>query len=362
MKILVFANTYPSLYKPNYGAFVYNLMQEFAVEHNVTIICPLNIKDLFKKKQITYGVEKCEVLRPLYISFGNSKFGPLNLGKISYWFIKKAYKRAQNKVDNPNVVYTHFLNNAFYSLEFVKNKSIPLFVASGESSYKRYQNIEVLDRYVHQYIAVSHTNLEALRKLGVNQNKIKLIPNAVNYEIFKPIKGNLIKSKYNIPEDKFIVGFIGHFIERKGPNRIIKALQELNNSNIHLICVGSGGKLIENNFTTVLNPMPNFKLNEIFSMMDIFVLPTLSEGHCNVIEEAKAACVPIISSKGTSVEFQMDDSIGKLIDPSNIDEIKEAIQFMYLNREEVLKRKTRLIQRRGENSIQQRAKKILDLF
>lgn len=362
MKILVFANTYPSLYKPNYGAFVYNLIQQFGKDNNVVIISPFNLKNLFLKKQVTYGNENCTVLRPYFISLGNKKILNIDFGKISHWFIKKAYNRALKKISKPDIVYTHFLNNAYYSLEYVKNNSVPLFVASGESSYDRYLNIEDLDPYVHQYIAVSYVNQEALLKLGVDKNKINLIPNAVNYDVFKPINGNLIRKQYNIPKEKFVVGFIGHFIERKGPNRIIQALLQLNNPNIHLICVGNGGELIDNNFTTILEPMPNFKLNEIFNLMDVFVLPTLSEGHCNVIEEAKAACIPIISSKGTSVEYQLSENIGILLNPKNITEIGDAINYLYNNREILSNMKSNLTNLRGENSIQKRAKKILDLL
>ena len=77
-------------------------------------------------------------------------------------------------------------------------------------------------------------------------------------------------------------------------------------------------------FTLTLPPMPNSKLNDIYNAFDVFVLPTLSEGHCNVIEEAKACGVPIISSKGTSVENQINEQTGLLVDPLNISEIENG--------------------------------------
>src|SRR5699024_5202363 len=111
------------------------------------------------------------------------------------------------------------------------------------------------------------------------------------------------------------VGFIGHFIHRKGPNRIIEAIESLHDKDIKFVCVGGKGKLKPNSFTRKMDPVPNYQLPEIYNAFDVFVLPTLNEGHCNVIEEAKACGIPIISSKGTSAEEQIDASTGVLVDP-----------------------------------------------
>lgn len=56
-----------------------------------------------------------------------------------------------------------------------------------------------------------------------------------------------------------------------------------------------------NSFTKEIKPVSNYQLPEICNAFDVFVLPTLHEWHCNVIEEAKACEIPIISSRKTSV-------------------------------------------------------------
>lgn len=359
MKILIIANTYPSLKQPNFGAFVYNLVQEFSYDNEVTILAPYNIKNIFKKSFKTYGSERCRVIRPYYLSFGDRKVSFINFSKLSKYSLFNAFKRGLRKIEKPDVVYVHFINNAFPLIDYVTKNRLPLFIASGESTYPVYKDFKFLDKVVSSYIAVSNKNMEALINLGVEQSRISLIPNAVDYNIFKPLDRYVCKENLGIPKEKFVVGFIGHFIHRKGPNRIIQALKQLNNPNLHLVCVGDGETLEENNFTTILPPMPNFQLNEIFNSFDIFVLPTLHEGHCNVIEEAKAACVPIISSKETSVESQLNKSIGILVDPLSISEISEAILKLYNDNTLLNSLKDNLIQLRGSNSIQSRAEKIL---
>lgn len=368
MNILISTNIYPSKYEPNYGAFLYNLMQELARWNEITIIAPLKAHKLLKSTQSTYGNEACNVLRPLFISFSNRKFLGFNSGIISNYCFSITVKRTLNKTQfRPDIVYVHFLVNAVPVLDYVEKNKIPLVVASGESTYSGWENesIDIKNRFnklVSHIICVSRENKIQLNKLGVDKNKLTVIPNAVNYELFKPLDKIVCKRKLGLDTNKFIVGFIGHFIHRKGPNRIIAAIETLNDDSIQLVCVGSKGKLKPNNFTTELAPVPNYQLPEIYNAFDVFVLPTLHEGHCNVIEEAKACGIPIISSKGTSVEEQIDENTGILVNPLNNADIASAISEMKsdINKRNLLS--NNLLKKRGENSIQARARKINNIL
>jgi teichuronic acid biosynthesis glycosyltransferase TuaC len=367
MKILVVANTYPSLQKPNYGAFVYNLVQEIAKEHEVVVITPFKVFDLFKKKYISYGNEKCKLYRPMYLSIGNSKLGKLDLGKISSKFSKLAFERSLKKIKDVDVVYAHFLVNGVKVLDFVEKNKLPLVIASGESYYttlgaKIKPNLPRLKEQVSQFICVSKNNVEGLKVLGFSTEKMTLVPNAVDYDVFKPIGKDVTKTQIGLKPEDFVVGFIGHFIHRKGPNRIIRAIKNLNEDNIKLVCVGSGEKLDDNDFTLILPPIPNGQLNAIYNAFDVFVLPTLSEGHCNVIEEAKACGVPIISSKGTSVENQINEQTGILVDPLSISEIENAISKLYKDKDLRANMVENLLNQRNSNSLKVRAEIVLDIL
>src|SRR5699024_1329693 len=129
---------YPSLQIPNYGAFVYNLIQKLAEKHHIEVIAPFKIHQIFKKKVKSYGKEKCQVFRPVFISFSNKKIKGVNFGEISTNNYSKAVNKVLRKVDyKPDIIYTHFLKNALPVLEYSKKYNIPIVVASGESSYTR---------------------------------------------------------------------------------------------------------------------------------------------------------------------------------------------------------------------------------
>lgn len=365
MKILVVSNNYPSLQNPNYGAFVYNLMQELGKDNEIQIISPFKIYDFFKKKTSSYGHEKCQVHRPLYFSLSNKKIGPFDFGKFS----RKLYKNAVNLVLSkesfmPDIIYVHFLLNAIPILDYANKNGIPIVVASGESNYNSFERYSSrlrrdLTKNIKHIICVSNENKRQLIDLGFDSNEISVIPNAVDYDVFRQLNKSECKESLRIKPDTFVVGFIGHFIHRKGPNRVIQAIKQLNDDNIKLICVGSKGTLEDNDFTIQLPPVPNKALPALYNSFDVFVLPTLHEGSCNVIEEAKACCIPVISSKGTSVEEQIENKkTGLLIDPLNIDEISKNINLIKndpLLRNNIIEG---LIRLRGTNSLKVRASKI----
>lgn len=368
MRILVISSNYPSKASPNYGAFVYNLMQELGKLHKISVISPCKINHLFRKGKSTYGKEKCKVYRPLYLSMSNKKIAGINTGKLSSYCYRRAVQSALYKLpQKPDLIYTHFLSNAPPVMAYAKENKIPLVVASGESTYTSWvQKDETVQNSVHNVvdhvICVSKENREQLIKLGFDPAKMSVIPNAVDYQVFKPLDKDVCKERLGLSPNNFVVGFVGHFIHRKGPNRIIEAIETLGDSEIQLVCVGGNGQLKSNNFTKEIGPVPNYQLPEIYNAFDVFVLPTLSEGHCNVIEEAKACGIPIISSKGTSVEEQVDDSIGLLVDPLNIEEISNAIKAVKDDSRMREKMIVNLLDNRGTNSLKERANRINKIF
>lgn len=347
----------------NVGAFVYNLAQGLSKHHEVVVISAFKISDVFKKKAF-YGEERCRVYRPWYLSTGNRKILGVDLERWSFRFRKWAVKMCfLTKVKECDLVYAHFLINALTIDEVARNKKIPLVIASGESSYGYMSifnpaRVGKLVNNTSALLAVSSFNEEHLVKMGFGGGAIQVLPNAVNYQLFRPMDKRQCKERIGMGQSAFVVGFIGHFIPRKGPDRVVEAIRRINDQDIKLVCVGTGMPLERNDFLKVIEPVPNSSLPEIINAFDVFVLPTLSEGHCNVIEEVKACCVPVVSSLGTTVESQIDYRSGILIDPMNIDAIAETIKTLKQNRSKLDEMVRFLNASRGENSLDRRVEKV----
>src|SRR5690606_1777504 len=143
-----------------------------------------------------------------------------NTGELTAYFFRKAIQRTLNRIPyKPDIIYTHFLNNAIPIVDYAKDYKIPLIIASGESNYTFWNSIKSdiqinLINQVNQIICVSPQNKERLVSLGFTPEKITVVPNAVNYSLFKPLNKNASKEKLGISRKNFTVGFVGNFIHR----------------------------------------------------------------------------------------------------------------------------------------------------
>jgi glycosyltransferase involved in cell wall biosynthesis len=126
------------------------------------------------------------------------------------------------------------------------------------------------------------------------------------------------------PQDARIAAFVGHFIERKGPQRALEAVERLDNAQIMLL--GAGPTRLGSPRICFEGVVEHDVLPEYLSAADVFVLPTLQEGCCNAILEAMACGLPIVSSVGDFNDDILNDEVSIRVDPLDVDAISAAIK------------------------------------
>lgn len=370
MHILVISNCYPSKTAPNNGVFVYNIIQEFAnANHQVSVISADAIK--FSKSGLSvssYGEERCQVYRPKYISASAKWIFNFNTYRIGEYFqIRTIRKILREKSIKPDLVYAHFLSNAFIAVQVFRGSGIPVIAAVGE-----YNNIDVRRAYysqstyewvlrgIEKFIAVSPQVESKLMSLGVTCDQIRMLPNGVDLSKFYPRDRVEMRKKYGLPLDKKLVIFVGRLIHNKGPLRVLEALKGLKNTGV--IFVGSGIELPEDETIVFNSKVPSNHVPELLSAADIFVLPTLHEGSCNAIVEAMACGLPIVSSDIPEIHVQCDPDFSILVDPLNVEAIHNAIKQMLQREEEWFQMSTAALNKARHFDIKERARKILEFI
>ena len=149
--------------------------------------------------------------------------------------------------------------------------------------------------------------------LGIKQ-KVKIIPNFVNENIFSP---NLSKDKL------FDILFIGRLSEQKNINSLIKAV---GNSNLKILIIGTGPLkpplikkfgILDGRLEWIDN-VPNEEIPKYMNQSKIFVLPSFYEGHPKVLIEAMSCEMTVIVSnvKGNN-DVIIDGENGFLCDTSS---------------------------------------------
>ena len=167
----------------------------------------------------------------------------------------------------------------------------------------------LLKKYATDYFACSKLAGEWLfGKENVENGKVKIIHNAVDYQKFKMNEEvrNSIRKELNI-EDKLVIGHVGRFTNQKNHTFLIDIFNEIHkkNSNSVLMLVGIGEKEdeikekvkkleIEQN---VLFMGFQDNVNELMWAMDVFLMPSLYEGLPVVGVEAQATGMPCFMSK-----------------------------------------------------------------
>lgn len=343
MKILLSANNYPT---PDYPlqAFIGVIAHELTRQgHEVTVVAPVSIlsyiKHGIKLPPFKYfdsvlteeGEKRIYIYRPRVLVPGEGRFI-----KISSWLTQQIVNRCIKRINNTfDVLYAHFWSSALNMLSYANHVKTPLFVASGEdkigTKYLRSEaNIKNLFERTSGVICVSTKNKEeSINLLLTSSDKSIVLPNAVDTKDFKCIDRIYARNYLGFPHDAFIIAFCGRFIERKGVMRLSEAIDRCGDSNIKSIFIGrpiEGSKMTPNcNGILFQGTLPHDKVALYLSAADVYVLPTQAEGCSNSIVEAMACGLPIISSDLPFNHDILDSSNAVLIDPNDIDEIKEAI-------------------------------------
>lgn len=362
MNILIITPSYPDRYKVHYP-FVKQLVDEFARQgHRCFVIAPYSItknKHFYRSKEYDGNVL---VYRPNYLSFSN-----LTIGKFrpSVYFRRYAIHKATKWLPvKPDVVYCHFWISAVDVFPYVRQNNLPLFVASGESTISSFFDGKVFPEeikgYVKGVICVSSKNKDESISLGLTtEEKCLVKPNAVNSNLFKYHDKVTCRKRLGFSHDSFIICFVGAFIERKGANRVAKAIRSLSGEPIFSVFIGRGD--VEPNCDNILykGPLRHEAIPDYLNASDVFVLPTLREGCCNAIVEAMSCGLPVISSNLPFNLDVLDNTNSILIDPNDIEAIAEAIKKLRDDKN-LRKRMSEASLKKAENlNIYQRAKDII---
>jgi len=207
---------------------------------------------------------------------------------------------------------------------------------------------KLVAKYSDDVIVVSNAVKENLENKADFNNKIKIIYNGVNNEIFNSNnETKYLKKEFKIPNDAVVIGMIGRINSWKGQSDLLEASKTLleKYKNLYLIFIGGVFegqewrkleledkiKAQENSNRIIISDFRN-DVSNIHNLIDIFVLPSTNPDPLpTVVLEAMATSKPIVGYRhGGICEMVKEEYNGLLAEPNNVHELSKRIEEMLL--------------------------------
>jgi glycosyltransferase involved in cell wall biosynthesis len=175
---------------------------------------------------------------------------------------------------------------------------------------------------------------------GKKSSEAIVIPNGINTDrfAFSVEYRKKIREKIGVSENDIIIGHVGRFSAEKNQNFLVDLCMELKEK-YKFICIGDGplkqeieAKVKKNNLTDRFIILPVSKnVNEYYSAMDFFALPSFNEGLPIVSVEAQCAGLTCLFSDKVSKETNISGYC-EYLSLADIKQWKELIEKKDISR------------------------------
>ena len=255
---------------------------------------------------------------------------------------KSLKKHIQQQETGFNIIHAHFIWPSGYAAAKLSKKfNVPLVLtAHGYDVYDLpfrdsdwFERVKFTLDNADYVITVSNSNKRILtEKLKVPEDKVSVIPNGFDPQLFYPMDKVETRRELGLPQDKKILLNVANLVPVKGHEYLITAMAKIvkKRKDVLLVIVGGGPlynelkesvrKLGLEKYVILTGPRPHEEIPLWMNAADLFVLPSLSEGNPTVMFEALGAGLPFVGTTvGGIPEIITSEEYGVLCPPRNVD-------------------------------------------
>ena len=243
------------------------------------------------------------------------------------------YHKALKKVlkdGNYKIVHSHINTLSVFSLYAAKCAGVPVRIAHSHSTTNpKEKRKNLMKQLLRPFSKIFATDYMACSELAgrwlfgnktFDKGEVYILNNAIELDKFAYNEEyrNKHRKELGISEDTLVIGHVGRFVEQKNHRFLIDIFNEVHkkNNNSVLLLVGQGPletEIKEKVDKLELTDSVKFlgqrsDVNELYSAMDVFLLPSLYEGLPVVGVEAQATGLLCVLSDDMTKETKVLDS------------------------------------------------------
>lgn len=242
-----------------------------------------------------------------------------------------------------NILHSHDFRSNIFGLICAKRARIPIistchgWISNGIKG-KIYTNIDKLSlRFFDEVISVSDTMRKQLLAMGIADDRISVIRNALIVDNYQPDRSRqILRDELGLSADTKIIANIGRLSPEKGQDIFLQAAQDLlkryDKLCFVLIGIGPDKSRLEKLVSELgINDSVVFlgfrkDMHEIYNSIDLVVQSSYTEGMPNVVLESLLMKVPVVATAvGGTSEIIKAGATGVLIEPHNLPQLVDGI-------------------------------------
>ena len=353
MRILVLTTVFPNVRQPEFGRFVRERVRRVAASAEVQVVAPVPWfpgNRVFRPRWT--GVPAVETQHGLTVhhprilsvpGVAKALDGVLYAASLAP-FLRRLRTRFAFDVIDAHFAYPDGLAAVLLGRLFGRPVTVTLrgtIVPLSRYRARRPQIAAAL-RAAARVIAVSESLRTVAVGLGIDGAHVSVIPNGVDLDAFQPRSRAAARQALGLPLDRTVILSVGSLAPRKGHERVLDAVAPLVAARPDLLYVVVGGPGPEGDTGPALRrraalrgidanvvlagARPHAEIPTWLNAADLFCLATSNEGRANVLLEAQASGVPVVTTDvGGSAEIVRDGHTGFLVPPGDAPALAAAL-------------------------------------
>jgi len=181
---------------------------------------------------------------------------------------------------------------------------------------------------------------DSVKESYLKKYQVKIIPNAVDIEIFKPKNKSMLRKKYKIPVKKKVILCLAADLkdERKGIKYFFESLKYIAAKNCMVITAGEAiDHDIIKDIDIEIKQMSYIEgknnISDVYNLADIFCISSLDDNFPTTVLEAMACGIPVVGFDVGGIPEQVTEKCGIIVKSKDVKALGKAMEKLLSNNE-----------------------------